>query len=430
MLSGKKILLGVTGSIAAYKSAVLVRLLVKAGAEVKVVMTPAAKNFITPLTLSTLSKNQVLSDFAPGFSVAESEKEPSKTKRKQPVPPPLPGDWNNHVELGLWADAIVIAPASANTISKMASGHCDNFLMAVFLSSKCPVFVAPAMDLDMFKHSSTRANLKKLVSFSGGPVSIIRPATGELASGLQGEGRMEEPEAIVNVLQTWFGKKLPLAGKKVLITAGPTFEPIDPVRFIGNYSSGKMGFALAEEAAEQGARVTVVAGPVSIALKNNSIRRIDVSTAREMFDETTGIFPSADITIMSAAVADYKPAEKKKEKIKKRNGLTSLQLIPTDDILAHLGKTKRKNQLLVGFALETEKELEHAQQKLKNKNLDFIVLNSLKDKGAGFRYDTNKISIVGRQNNITRFELKPKQEVAKDIIAAVIRLVKSKKTGH
>lgn len=400
MLSGKKILLGITGSIAAYKSAVLVRLLVKAGAAVKVLMTPAAKDFITPLTLSTLSKNLVYSEFT-GDSAS--------------------GTWNNHVELGLWADAMLVAPASANTISKMANGNCDNFLIAVYLSAKCPVFIAPAMDLDMYKHKSTRNNLKKLESFGN---TLINPAIGELASGLFGEGRMEEPEILVKFLEKYFGKDLPLKDKTVLITAGPTYEQIDPVRFIGNYSSGKMGFALAEEAAMQGASVKLITGPVSLETSNKSIERINVSSAEEMFEVTAKIFPSSDIAIMSAAVADFTPVKKKKEKIKKQDGIKTIELAPTKDILSRLGKIKNKNQMLVGFALETDNELENAKSKLKNKNLDFIVLNSLKDKGAGFGHSTNKITIIDKRNKITKFELKSKEEVAKDIIGMVVNMVR------
>lgn len=402
MLSGKKVLLGITGSIAAYKSAMLVRLLVKKGAEVRVLMTPAAKDFITPLTLSTLSKHPVLSEFTSDLSS---------------------GKWNNHVELGLWADVMIIAPASANTISKMANGSCDNFLMAVYLSAKCPVFVAPAMDLDMYKHKSTRNNLKKLQSFGN---ILIQPAVGELASGLYGEGRMEEPEVIMRSLEDYFKKKLPLKNKTCLITAGPTYEPIDPVRFIGNYSSGKMGFALAEEAARQGAKVRLVTGPVSLKISGDGIERVDVSTADEMYAETVKNFSSSDITIMSAAVADYKPIRREKGKIKKKDGIKPIELQPTKDILSELGRMKSRKQVLVGFALETDNELENAGKKLKDKKLDFIVLNSLRDKGAGFRYDTNKITIIDAQNKIRKFELKSKKEVARDIIANVISLISKK----
>lgn len=402
MLSGKKILLGITGSIAAYKSAVLARLLVKAGAEVKVLMTPAAKDFITPTTLSALSKNPVLSEF-----IASSSS----------------GKWNNHVELGFWADAMLIAPASANTISKMANGSCDNFLMAVYLSAKCPVFIAPAMDLDMYKHKSTQDNLEKLQSFGN---ILIRPGVGELASGLYGEGRMEEPEAILKSLENHFGKNLPLKNKTVLITAGPTYEPIDPVRFIGNYSSGKMGFALAEEAAKLGAKIKLIAGPVSLKTSNGNIERVDVSTAEEMYAETIKNFPSSEVAIMSAAVADYKPFKKEKEKIKKENGIKPLRLAPTKDILSQLGRMKNKNQVLVGFALETDNEIQNAKKKLGNKNLDFIVLNSLRDKGAGFRHDTNKVTIIDSQNKITEFELKSKEKAAEDIMNKVVGILQKK----
>ncbi len=395
----KKILLGITGSIAAYKSAILIRHLVKEGAEVKVLMTPSAKDFITPLTLSTLSKYPVFSEFSSNVST---------------------GKWNNHVELGLWADALVIAPATANTISKMASGNCDNFLLAVYLSAKCPVFIAPAMDLDMYKHQSTKENLKKIVSFGN---IIIPPARGELASGLTGEGRMEEPEEILKLLVNFFSKELPLQGKKFLITAGPTYEPIDPVRFIGNYSSGKMGFAIAEEAAKHGAKVKLITGPVTLQLKNCSIERIDVSTADEMYDKTMQNFQSADVAVLSAAVADFKPGKKEKEKIKKQNIPPSIGLLPTKDILSGLGKIKNENQILIGFALETENEMENAKIKLRNKNLDFIVLNSLRDKGAGFKSNTNKITILDRKNKITKFELKEKSEVAVDIINQIKNLL-------
>lgn len=397
MLKGKKILLGVTGSIAAYKSALLIRLLVKKGAEVKVVMTGSAKDFITPLTLSTLSKNPVLFDFQKS---AET------------------GEWNNHVELGLWADAMVIAPASANTIAKMANGICDNLLSAVYLSARCKVYVAPAMDLDMYKHGSTNDNLKRIRSFGN---KIIDPGTGELASGLHGEGRMAEPEEIVAFLEKEFAKKLPLSKKKVLVTAGPTYEAIDPVRFIGNHSSGKMGFAIAEELANQGAEVTLVSGPTYLSLKNNSIQRIDVVSADDLYNASVKAFKNADIAILSAAVADFKPASVAAQKIKKSGNTKNIELVPTKDTLAALGKMKKKGQLLVGFALETNNEVEHAKQKIKNKNLDLIVLNSLKDKGAGFKGDTNKIAIIDKHNKITKFELKSKSDVAKDIVNKIIQ---------
>ncbi|MGB3947021.1 MAG: bifunctional phosphopantothenoylcysteine decarboxylase/phosphopantothenate--cysteine ligase CoaBC [Bacteroidia bacterium] len=396
MLKGKKILVGVSASIAAYKSAFLIRLLVKEGATVKVVMTSAATQFITPLTLATLAKNPVLIDF-----------EKDKT-----------GEWNNHVELGLWADAFVIAPASANTIAKMANGICDNLLLATYLSARCKVFVSPAMDLDMYKHPSTVENLKRIHSFGN---KIIKPGVGELASGLHGEGRMAEPEEIVERLKKEFNSKLPLTGKKVLVTAGPTYEAIDPVRFIGNHSSGKMGFAIAEELANKGADVTLVCGPNSLTTHNKSIKRIDIVSAEELFNATTKAFKNTDIAILSAAVADYKPAVVANQKIKKAQQAKTIQIVPTQDTLQELGKLKKKNQLLVGFALETENETDNALGKLKKKNLDFIVLNSLNDKGAGFKTDTNKITIIDKHNKITKFELKSKAQVAIDIVDTLIQ---------
>lgn len=400
MLKNKNILLGVTASIAAYKSAFLVRLLVKAGANVKVIMTNSSTEFITPLTLSTLSKNPVLIEF---------------TKNKQ-------GEWNNHVELGLWADVFVIAPTSANTIAKMANGICDNLLLAAYLSAKCPVYIAPAMDLDMFKHKSTKDNLKRLESFGN---KIIQPGNGELASGLYGEGRMAEPEEIIAFLEKELSKNLPFSKKQVLVTAGPTYESIDPVRFIGNHSSGKMGFAIAEELAAQGAHVTLVCGPNSLKLSNSSIIRVDVTSAEELFQASVKVFKNADFAILSAAVADYKPAKTANQKIKKSAGTKSIDLIPTKDTLAELGKLKTKKQVLVGFALETENEVANAKEKIKKKNLDLIVLNSLKDKGAGFKSDTNKITLIDKNNKITKFELKTKEEVAKDILKA-IQTIKTK----
>ena len=391
MLYGRNILVGISGSIAAYKSAFLVRLLIKAGANVKVIMTPAAKDFITPLTLSTLSKNPVYTEF-------------SKTD----------ATWNNHVELGLWADYFIIAPASANTIAKMAYGLCDNFLTAVYLSAKCPVFIAPAMDLDMYKHPSTKENLKKLSSFTN---TIITPGNGELASGLIGEGRMAEPEEIIKLLTN---QKLPLQKKKFLVTAGPTYEAIDPVRFIGNHSSGKMGFAIAEELAKNGAEVTLVTGPVALQNMHPAIKRIDVTTADEMYKACTSIFKNVDAAVMTAAVADYKPRVAAKQKIKKSTQQLTVELTPNKDILAELGKLKSKKQMLVGFALETENETANAIKKIKNKKLDFIVLNSLQDKGAGFKSDTNKITIIDKNNIITKFELKSKSDVAKDIVQKII----------
>jgi phosphopantothenoylcysteine decarboxylase/phosphopantothenate--cysteine ligase len=394
MLKGKKILLGVTGSIAAYKAALLVRLLVKQGASVKVVMTNAAKEFITPLTLSTLAKNPVLSDF---YNNKEE------------------GTWNNHVELGLWADVMIVAPATAKTISAMATGHCDNLLQAVYLSARCPVMIAPAMDLDMYQHFSTKENLQTLQKNG---VTIIAPNDGELASGLFGQGRMAEPEEIVDTILDYFNKKKPLAGKKVLITAGPTYEAIDPVRFIGNHSSGKMGIALAEEAYGLGAEVILVCGPSSVA-SSEAIQRINVRSAEEMFNAANHYYGSCDIAIMSAAVADFTPANKTDKKIKKSDTDLVIKLKPTVDILKTFGEQK-KYQILVGFALETDNELENAKGKLKNKNADFIVLNSLQDKGAGFGHDTNQIQIIDKNNKITASGLVTKQAAAKQILEVIL----------
>ena len=391
MLKGKKIVLGITGSIAAYKAAILVRLLVKAGAEVQVVMTPAAKEFIAPLTLSTLSGNNVLSEFFNERS----------------------GEWNSHVNLGLWADAMIIAPATAATIGKMVSGVADNLLVTTYLSMKAPVFVAPAMDLDMYAHPSTQRNLEILKSYGN---RIIEPASGELASHLVGKGRMEEPENIVRHLEEFFSSSSSLAGKKVVITAGPTYEKIDPVRFIGNYSSGKMGFALAEECAACGADVTLVAGPVSLKTPHASIKRIDVESASEMYEAARSEFEDADAAILCAAVADFTPDNKATEKIKReKGGNLLLELKPTPDIAASLGAAKRPDQRLVGFALETNNAESNARDKLARKNLDFIVLNSLEDKGAGFAVDTNKVTIIDAEK-ATQYPLKSKKEVARDIV--------------
>ena len=395
MLKNKNILLGVTGSIAAYKSAFLIRLLVKAGANVKVIMTPASVDFITPLTLSTLSKNPVLIDFVKGKE----------------------GEWNNHVALGLWADAFIIAPASANTIAKMSTGLCDNLLLATYLSARCPVYFAPAMDLDMYKHPSTLENLKRLNSFGN---KMIAPGTGELASGLIGEGRMAEPEEIIAFLEKELSKNLAMSGKKVLITAGPTHEALDPVRFIGNHSTGKMGFALAEEFANQGAEVSLICGPTSLITENKSIHRIDITSAEELYEAALKEFKTADVSILSAAVADFKPDKTATQKIKKTDAVPVINLVPTKDTLFELGKLKKKNQLLVGFALETEHEIENAKKKIKNKNLDLIVLNSLNDKGAGFKNDTNKVTIIDKYNNLKEFKLKTKQEVARDIFNTIL----------
>lgn len=395
MLTKKKILLGVSGSIAAYKSAVLARLLVKAGAEVKVVMTPAAHHFITPLTLSTLSKNPVLTDFIKDQS----------------------GEWNNHVDLGLWADVFLIAPASANTLAKMANGLCDNLLLAVYLSCRSKVFFAPAMDLDMLQHPSTQANIKKLEAFGN---RLIAPTFGELASGLTGTGRMAEPEEIVETLNRYFEEHSMLKGKNVLVTAGPTHEAIDPVRFIGNHSSGKMGFAIAEALADQGAHVNLITGPTNLHTKHPGISVKAITSAEEMHQACIALFPSSDITVLSAAVADYKPAVKADQKIKKKEEAMTIELTKTHDIAASLGKMKHNGQIIVGFALETEQERTNALKKLESKNFDLIVLNSLNDKGAGFGHDTNKITIIDRQQQLKTFDLKSKKEVANDIVHAIL----------
>ncbi len=391
MLRDRKIVLGITGSIAAYKVPYLVRLLIKGGAIVQVVMTPSAKDFVTPLTLSTLSHRPVMIE---------------------PFNPDT-GEWNNHVDLGNWADMMLIAPVTANTLGKMAAGISDNFLLNVYLSAKCPVFFAPAMDLDMFNHPSTQSNIRRIRSFGN---TMIPPDQGELASGLCGAGRMEEPENIYEIISSYFKEKNTLKGKNALVTAGPTFEAIDPVRFIGNHSSGLMGFKIAEELAAKGARVVLVTGPTTLETQNPNIERINVISAQEMFDVCVKQFPSSKITVMAAAVADYTPDKPHKSKIKKDKELKSIQLKPTKDILAHLGKLKKKNQLLIGFALETHDEIENAVKKLHNKNLDFIVLNSLKDKGAGFGFETNKISIIKDNGDVIDYELKPKPEVARDIV--------------
>ncbi|HZY35996.1 MAG TPA: bifunctional phosphopantothenoylcysteine decarboxylase/phosphopantothenate--cysteine ligase CoaBC [Mucilaginibacter sp.] len=398
MLEGKNIILGVCGSIAAYKSAMLVRLLIKGGANVQVIMTPGATDFITPLTLATLSKKPVLVDY---FT-------------------PENGEWNNHVELGLWADLVIIAPASANTLAKMAGGLCDNLLMGVYLSAKSEVYFAPAMDLDMWKHEATAENIGKLQSFGN---ILIPPGTGELASGLQGEGRMAEPEDIIEFISSSLKKKLPLANQKVLVTAGPTYEPIDPVRFIGNHSSGKMGFAIADMAAKLGADVVLVSGPSAQVSKFASIKRVDVTSASEMLDACLEYFGDSNICIMSAAVADYAPVKISLQKIKKSDGGFKLELKKTVDILSRLGSMKKDAQVLAGFALETNDEEQNAIKKLQTKNLDFIVLNSLNDEGAGFKKDTNKITIIDGSLQKTAFGLKSKEEVAIDIWDKVIELL-------
>lgn len=395
MLHQKKIILGVTGSIAAYKAALLVRLLVKAGAEVQVVMTEAAKDFITPLTLSTLSKRPVLSSFM--GNAAE-------------------GVWNNHVDLGLWADTLVIAPASAHTLARCANGFCDDLLSAVYLSAKCPVFFAPAMDLDMYRHPSTVKNLRRLESFGN---HLIRAEHGELASGLVGEGRLAEPETIAAVLDSFFGRRAGFVGKQVLITAGPTQEPIDPVRYISNHSTGKMGYAIARAFARAGADVTLVSGPTHLPLPHSTVRRVMVGSAREMYEASAAVFPTADLTILNAAVADYTPAHPADQKIKKKESMFSLEMTKTTDIAATLGAEKRVGQLMMGFALETENEQQNALGKLHRKNLDWIVLNSLRDSGAGFGHDTNKITVMDRDGQVQAFDLKTKEEVAEDLLNLV-----------
>ena len=397
-LQGKKIVLGITGSIAAYKAAVLARTLIKKGAEVQIVITPAGKEFITPITLSALTSKPVVSEF---FSQRD-------------------GTWHSHVDLGLWADAMLIAPATASTIGKMANGVADNMLVTTYLSMKAPVFVAPAMDLDMYAHPSTRRNLDILRSYGN---RIIEPATGELASHLTGKGRMEEPDKISETLEQFFAERQQLAGKKILITAGPTYEKIDPVRFIGNYSSGKMGYALAETCAERGAEVTLVSGPVNLKTCHPNIRRIDVESAAEMHEAAAAAFGKADAGILCAAVADFTPeAAAFSKKIKREKDDLVLRLKPTQDIAAALGRQKREGQLLAGFALETDNEEAHAKEKLERKNLDFIVLNSLNDKGAGFRVDTNKITIIDRKGS-TPYPLKSKKEAAGDIIDKLASLL-------
>jgi len=399
VISGKNILLGVTAGIAAYKTAYLVRLFIKAGANVQVIMTPASKDFVTPLTLSTLSKNPVHSTFY------EKDNENEL--------------WNNHVDLGLWADYFVIAPATANTMSKMANGTCDNLLLATYLSAKCKVYFAPAMDLDMYKHQTTLENLAKLKGMG----NVMIPAeSGELASGLIGEGRMAEPETILSFIENDIISELPLRGKKVLLTAGPTYEAIDPVRFIGNHSSGKMGFELAKEAAKLGAEVLLITGPSNEKVNNSLIKRIDVISAEDMYQATHKYYKEVDIAILAAAVADFKPASFESQKIKKKEASLTIELSQTKDILASLGAQKQ-HQYLVGFALETNNELENAKSKLKRKNLDLIVLNSLQDKGAGFKKATNKVTLIDKQENIVEFGLKSKTEVAQDIFNEIIKKV-------
>ncbi len=397
LLSGKNILLGVTGGIAAYKATFLTRLLVKAGASVRVILTPAARDFVTPLTLSTLSKNPVISSFT-------NDDDENDT-------------WNNHVELGLWADLMIIAPATANTMSKMVSGNIDNLLLAVYSSAKCPVYFAPAMDLDMYKHPSTTANFEKLASYGN---HMIPAGDGELASGLSGKGRMAEPEEIVSFIENKLEIELPLRGKKCLITAGPTHEAIDPVRFIGNHSTGKMGMALAIAMADRGAQVILIMGPSSVHQEHELIYRIDVTTAQEMYDVVHNHINSQDYAIFSAAVADYRPANAATQKIKKKESTLTIDLVKNPDILASVGKLQVR-PFLVGFALETENELEHAFAKAKQKNTDLLILNSMQDEGAGFGKDTNKITIIDKSGNAEVFPVKSKNLVAKDIVDEIIK---------
>lgn len=390
-LKDKHIVLGITGSIAAYKAASLARLLIKAGAEVQIVITPAGKEFITPVTLSALTGKPVVSEF---FTAND-------------------GTWHSHVDLGQWADLMLIAPATASTLGKMANGVADNMLITTYMSMKAPVMIAPAMDLDMFAHPATTRNLEVLRSYGN---IIIEPAAGELASHLIGKGRMEEPEKILSTVEDFFNQQETLSKKKILITAGPTYEKIDPVRFIGNYSSGKMGFALAEECARRGAEVVLVAGPVSLKVNHPNIKRIDVESAEEMYNASVKEFPRMDAAILCAAVADFRPSEQYSQKVKRGEDLLTISLVPNKDIAASLGKMKKANQLLIGFALETNDEETNALKKMAKKNLDYIVLNSLNDAGAGFKYDTNKVSILRKNGDRTDFGLKSKYEVASDII--------------
>lgn len=399
MLQGKNIVLGICGSIAAYKAASLVRLFIKAGANVQVVMTPDATNFITPLTLATLSKKPVLVN----YFIAET------------------GEWNNHVELGLWADLLLIAPASANTLGKMANGLSDNLLLATYLSAKSTVYFAPAMDLDMWKHDATQQNISQLQSFGN---ILIPPGNGELASGLHGEGRMAEPEEIIAFISADIKKNLPLANQKILVTAGPTYEAIDPVRFIGNHSSGKMGFAIADELAAKGADVTLISGPSAQVNRQKSVKRIDVTSAAEMLEACLLHFKNSKVCIMSAAVADYTPVDVATQKIKKQNSTFNIEVQKTTDILKELGSLKTTRQILVGFALETNDEEKNAVEKLQKKNLDFIVLNSLNDEGAGFKKDTNKITIIDSNLQKTVYDLKSKELVARDICNKIVDLIK------
>ena len=398
ILSGKKVLLGISGGIAAYKTPNLVRCLIKKGADVKVVMTDSAKDFVTPLSLSTVSKNPVHSSF-------KSDDEN--------------GVWNNHVELGLWADFMLICPATANTMFKMANGNCDNLLLGVYLSCKSETFFAPAMDLDMYKHQSTKESINKLISFGN---ILIPPAYGELASGLSGEGRLPEPHEIVDFIEKYYSKNLPLVGKKVLISAGPTIEELDPVRFISNHSSGKMGYSLAETALSLGAEVKLISGPTNQSISSKNIKIVNIKTGKELHQAILNDYNNSDIVIMAAAVSDYKPIEFSEKKIKKDNNKLNIRFEKTTDILFELGQNK-KNQILVGFALENNNELSHAKNKLEKKNLDLIVLNSLSDEGAGFGYDTNKITVVDCSGNVTPYKLKKKNEVADDVFKHIIELM-------
>ena len=398
ILSGKKVLLGISGGIAAYKTPNLVRCLIKKGAEVKVVMTDSAKDFVTPLSLSTVSKNPVHSSF-------KSDDED--------------GVWNNHVELGLWADFMLICPATANTMFKMANGNCDNLLLGVYLSCKSETFFAPAMDLDMYKHQSTKESINKLISFGN---ILIPPAHGELASGLSGEGRLPEPHEIVDFIEKHYTKNLPLEGKKVLISAGPTIEQLDPVRYISNHSSGKMGYSLAETALSLGAEVKLISGPTNQSISSENIKIVHIKTGNELLEAILNDYNNSDIVIMAAAVSDYKPIEFSEKKIKKDNNELNIKFEKTTDILFELGQNK-KNQILVGFALENNNELSHAKNKLEKKNLDLIVLNSLNDEGAGFGYDTNKITVVDCSGNVTPYKLKKKNEVADDVFKHIIELM-------
>lgn len=400
MLAGKKILVGITGSIAAYKTNWLVRLLIQSGAEVKVMLTPSALEFVTPLTLSTLSKNPVYSDFT-----EDQDK----------------GSWTNHVALALWADVLVIAPASANTLSKMVSGQSDNFFMTTYMSARCPVIVAPAMDHDMYLHPGTQANIQQLQSFGH---IIVTPGEGELASGLMGKGRMGEPEQLFEAVIKLFHPDLPLQGKKVIVTAGPTYEMIDPVRFIGNFSSGKMGFALAEALANQGALVKLISGPTHLSIQHPLIELIRIRSAQEMLEAALDHYSNSDIAVLAAAVADYRPVQMASEKIKKASAALEIQLEPTPDIAAHLGKMKKSNQLNIGFALETNDEENNAKSKLQRKNFDMIVLNSLRNEGAGFGTDTNQVTLFMSDNKRKDFGLKTKKQVADDIVKEIISLMR------